>query len=104
MIERPIGADADRPRRDRLVRARDGIPLRAAAGEGITAVAQHADRPGVLCAEGRCDVPRLHVDEIAALKQSAEQFAIEKAGTKCRAPYGMPYSPQYLKQSRGTKK
>jgi hypothetical protein len=43
-------------------------------------------------------------DEIAALKQSADQFSRDKAAHQVQTPYGMPYSPHYLKQSRATKK
>ena len=42
-------------------------------------------------------------DEVAALKASAETFSAEKAATKIMTPYGMPYSPLYLKQSRTPK-
>src|SRR5215471_3667326 len=41
-------------------------------------------------------------EEIAALKASADLFAQEKAASKIMTPYGMPYSPHYLKQSRQT--
>ena len=43
-------------------------------------------------------------EEIAALKDSADQFQRDKAAHKVQTPYGMPYSPQYLKQSRAGKK
>lgn len=42
-------------------------------------------------------------EEIEALKQSAEQFSREKAASRTTTPYGMPYSPHYLKQSRSGK-
>ena len=42
----PGGADADRARRDRLVRARHRVPLRAAAGRGDEPQPHAADRPG----------------------------------------------------------
>jgi hypothetical protein len=39
-------------------------------------------------------------EELAAIKESADQFAREKAAFKVNTPYGMPYSPHYLRQSR----
>ena len=42
-------------------------------------------------------------EEIEALKQSAEQFSRDKAASRTTTPYGMPYSPHYLKQSRSGK-
>ena len=39
-------------------------------------------------------------DEIAALKESAEAFSREKAATKLATPYGLPYSPHYVRTSR----
>jgi hypothetical protein len=41
--------------------------------------------------------------ELDAITQSAEQFSREKAAFKVNTPYGMPYSPHYLKQSRAPK-
>ena len=41
-------ADAGRSRRNRLVRARDRVPLRAAGGRGHYRRAQHPDRSGLL--------------------------------------------------------
>ena len=43
-------------------------------------------------------------EEIEALKQSADEFFREKAAFKVTTPYGMPYSPHYLRQSRGKNK
>ena len=42
-------------------------------------------------------------EEIAAIKTSAEKFSEEKAASRITTPYGMPYSPHYLKQSRTPK-
>jgi hypothetical protein len=39
-------------------------------------------------------------EEVEALKQSAETFSREKAAFKLATPYGMEYSPHYLRQSR----
>src|SRR5215467_2919508 len=39
-------------------------------------------------------------DEIESLRQAAAQFSRDKAAHKVQTPYGMPYSPEYLKQSR----
>ncbi len=39
-------------------------------------------------------------EEITAIHEAAERFSAEKAANKITTPYGMPYSPQYLKQSR----
>jgi hypothetical protein len=73
-------------------------------GEGITA--SHSMPIGQVFF-----VPREEVtfrdcssDEIEVLKRSAAQFSKGKAAHKVQTPYGMPYSPQYLKQSRATKK
>jgi hypothetical protein len=41
--------------------------------------------------------------ELEAIKASAAQFARDKAAARVSTPYGMPYSPHYLKQSRGPK-
>jgi len=42
-------------------------------------------------------------EEIAAIEQSSAEFAREKAAARIQTPYGMQYSPHYLKQSRGSK-
>src|SRR5437867_1495026 len=42
-------------------------------------------------------------EEVDALLQSAAQFAREKAGFKLTTPYGLQYSPHYLRQSRSPK-
>jgi len=42
-------------------------------------------------------------EEIAAIEQSSAEFAREKAAARIQNPYGMQYSPHYLKQSRGSK-
>ena len=42
-------------------------------------------------------------EELEAIKQSADQFSREKAAFKVNTPYGMPYSPHYLKQSKASK-
>ena len=42
-------------------------------------------------------------EELAAIARSAEQFSREKAAARIMTPYGMPYSPHYLRQSRSTK-
>ena len=39
-------------------------------------------------------------EEIEELKKSAGEFSREKAAFKVNTPYGMPYSPHYLRQSR----
>jgi hypothetical protein len=41
--------------------------------------------------------------EVEAIARSAEQFQREKAAFKVNTPYGMPYSPHYLRQSRAAK-
>jgi hypothetical protein len=43
-------------------------------------------------------------EELEAIKASQAQFSRDKAAARTTTPYGMPYSPQYLKQSRGPKK
>ena len=42
--------------------------------------------------------------ELEELTQSAAEFSREKAAFKVNTPYGMPYSPHYLRQSRAAKK
>ena len=73
-------------------------------GEGITA--SHSMPIGQVFFVPREDVTFRDCtsDEIAAIKQSAEQFSRDKAAHKVQTPYGMPYSPHYLKQSRAGKK
>jgi len=41
--------------------------------------------------------------ELEAIRQSASQFSRDKAAHKQTTPYGMSYSPQYLRQSRTPK-
>jgi len=43
-------------------------------------------------------------EEIEELKKSAGEFSREKAAFKVNTPYGMQYSPHYLRQSRAAKK
>jgi hypothetical protein len=42
-------------------------------------------------------------EEVRAIDQAAAKFSQDKAAFKQATPYGMTYSPQYLKQSRSTK-
>ena len=42
-------------------------------------------------------------DELDAIRRSAEEFSREKAAFKVNTPYGMSYSPHYLRQSRAAK-
>jgi hypothetical protein len=44
------------------------------------------------------------VDELEAITRAAEQFSREKAAFKVNTPYGMSYSPHYLRQSRAKPK
>jgi hypothetical protein len=39
-------------------------------------------------------------DELAAIRQSTEEFSREKAAQKLTTPYGLMYSPHYLRKSR----
>jgi hypothetical protein len=41
--------------------------------------------------------------ELEAIKESQAQFSRDKAAARVTTPYGMPYSPHYLKQSRAPK-
>ncbi len=41
--------------------------------------------------------------EIEAIEESAAAFSHDKAAARITTPYGMPYSPHYLRQSRGPK-
>ena len=42
-------------------------------------------------------------EELAAIRKAREDFFREKAAHKITTPYGLEYSPQYLKQSRSQK-
>jgi hypothetical protein len=42
-------------------------------------------------------------EELRAITESAAAFSRDKAALKMTTAYGMPYSPQYLRQSRSTK-
>jgi hypothetical protein len=42
-------------------------------------------------------------DEVAALRKSADEFFREKAAHKITTPYGLQYSPHYLRSSKGPK-
>lgn len=42
-------------------------------------------------------------EEVEALKQSAVEFSRQKAASRTTTPYGMSYSPHYLKLSRSPK-
>jgi hypothetical protein len=39
-------------------------------------------------------------DELAIIRQSTEDFSREKAAVKLTTPYGLTYSPHYLRRSR----
>ena len=41
--------------------------------------------------------------ELEAIKESTAEFSRQKAASKISTPYGMEYSPHYLRQSRGPK-
>jgi hypothetical protein len=41
--------------------------------------------------------------ELDAIKNAAAEFSREKAAARTTTPYGMPYSPHYLRQSRAPK-
>jgi hypothetical protein len=40
---------------------------------------------------------------LEALKKSDEEFGKAKASAQVTTPYGIPYSPHYLRQSRAPK-
>src|SRR5213594_3902539 len=42
-------------------------------------------------------------EELAAIRQSREEFLREKAASKITTPYGLQYSPYYLRQSHSQK-
>ena len=42
-------------------------------------------------------------EELAAIRRAKEEFAREKAAHKITTPYGLQYSPHYLRQSRSQK-
>jgi hypothetical protein len=69
-------------------------------GEGITA--SHSLPIGQVFFVPREEVTMRDAtpDEIAAIDRSAEEFQKGKAADRITTPYGMPYSPHYLKQSR----
>ena len=39
-------------------------------------------------------------EEVAAIRRSQEEFSREKASVELTTPYGVPYSPHYLRKSR----
>jgi hypothetical protein len=43
-------------------------------------------------------------DELAAMKRADEEFGRGKAADQVTTPYGIPYSPHYLKESRARQK
>jgi hypothetical protein len=43
-------------------------------------------------------------EELAAIRKAKEEFFREKAASKITTPYGLQYSPHYLRQSRGQQK
>ena len=42
-------------------------------------------------------------EELADVRRSQAEFSREKAAVKATTPYGVPYSPHYLRKSRSTK-
>jgi hypothetical protein len=57
-----------------------------------------------------CFVPREEItmrdcteEELAAIQRSKEEFYKEKVAHKIATPYGLEYSPHYLRQSRAQK-
>jgi len=42
-------------------------------------------------------------EELEAIRQSQREFAQQKAAQKITTPYGLQYSPHYLRQSRAQK-
>jgi hypothetical protein len=73
------------------------------AGEGVSAV--HSMPIGQVFFVPREDVALRDCteEEIAALTDAAEKFWRDKAAVKLTTPYGLQYSPHYLRQSRGSK-
>src|SRR5581483_3880442 len=69
-------------------------------GEGITA--SHSLPIGQVFFVPREEITMRDAtpEEIADIDRSAEQFQKDKADARITTPYGMPYSPHYLKQSR----
>ena len=41
--------------------------------------------------------------ELAEIRQTQEEFSRDKAGVRMTTPYGVPYSPHYLRKSRSVK-
>jgi len=73
-------------------------------GEGISG--QHAMPIGQVCFIPREEVTLRDctTEEVAAIKQSQDQFSRDKAAATQTTPYGMPYSPHYARQSRAAPK
>jgi hypothetical protein len=69
-------------------------------GEGITAT--HAMPIGQVFFVPREEITfrECTEDELQAIKESAEAFSQRKAALKLTTPYGMEYSPHYLRESR----
>ena len=73
-------------------------------GEGISG--QQAMPIGQVCFIPREEITMRDCtpDELAAIKQSQEQFSRDKASVTMNTPYGLPYSPHYARQSRSQTK
>ena len=83
------GADAGRPRRDRLVHARDRVPLRASAGRRDASSHSAADRPGVLRAARRDHhARRAPTDELEAIKTALANATSRRPRRRRRRPTG----------------
>ena len=97
------GADAGRSGRNRLVRARDRVPLRAAGGRGDYRRAQHSDRTGLLRPREEITMRPCTKRGGDAIEASRQEFNRHKAAAVQKTSYGLSYSPHYLRQSRAQK-
>lgn len=72
-------------------------------GEGITATQSMPIGQVFFVPREEITLRDCTAEEIQAINQSAETFSREKAAFKVTTPYGVPYSPHYLRQSRSPK-
>ncbi len=73
------------------------------AGEGVSAVHNMPIGQVFFVPREEIALRDCTEEEIEALKATAEQFWRDKAAARQTTPYGMEYSPHYLRQSRDAK-
>ena len=72
-------------------------------GEGISASRTMPIGQVVFVSREEIALRDCNDEELAALRQSQEEFSREKTSAEVTTSYGVPYSPHYLRQSRSPK-